>query len=110
MSKKDDFKLFVKNNPSLINFVRNDQMTWQKFYEIYDLFGEDKKYWSEYLIEEKQTGTDILNFIKNMNTDSIKEGLNNLQKAIGVLSNLTTKDEAVETTYKPRPLYKHFED
>ncbi len=42
MASVDSFKGFVKKNPILITFVRNNEMTWQKFYEIYDLYGEDK--------------------------------------------------------------------
>lgn len=110
MSKKDDFKIFVKNNPTLIKYVRNNQMTWQKFYEIYDLYGEDKKYWDEYLTENNTTSNELLNFIKGINTDSIKEGLNTISKAINVLSSLSTKEEIKDVEYKPRPLYKHFED
>ena len=34
----DNFKKFVKENPKLVNFVRNGDMTWQKFYELYDLY------------------------------------------------------------------------
>ena len=39
---KIEFKEFVKKNPSLLKFVREEKMTWQKFYEIYDLYGEDE--------------------------------------------------------------------
>ena len=49
MAKIDNFKLFVKNNPNLITYVRNNTMSWQKFYELYDLYGEDNNIWSEYL-------------------------------------------------------------
>ena len=41
MTKIDNFKLFVKNNPNLITYVRNNTMSWQSFYELYDLYGED---------------------------------------------------------------------
>ena len=38
MNKKDEFKNFVKKNPSLIKHVKDGSMSWQKYYEIYDLF------------------------------------------------------------------------
>ena len=38
MSKLTSFKEFVKNNPSLVKFVKEDKMTWQKFYEMFDLY------------------------------------------------------------------------
>ena len=37
MAKIDNFKLFVKNNPNLITYVRNNTMSWQKFYELYEV-------------------------------------------------------------------------
>ena len=49
MAKMDDFKSFVKKNPNLVNYVKNDTMSWQKFYELYDLYGEDENIWGEYL-------------------------------------------------------------
>ena len=42
MTNVDNFKSFVKKNPNLISYVRNGNMTWQKFYEIYDLYGEER--------------------------------------------------------------------
>ena len=41
MTNIDNFKSFVKKNPKLITFVKNGSMSWQKFYELYDLYGED---------------------------------------------------------------------
>ena len=41
MSKIDDFKEFVRKNPSLISQVKENNMTWQQFYEFYDLYGEE---------------------------------------------------------------------
>lgn len=37
---KEEFKSFVRKNPSLIKYVNNNSMTWQKFYEMYDMYGE----------------------------------------------------------------------
>ena len=49
MSKKEEFKEFVKKNPSLINHVNNNQMTWQKFYELYDMYGDNNDIWDKYI-------------------------------------------------------------
>ena len=49
MAKIDEFKMYVKKNPKLINYVKDGSMTWQGFYEIYDLYGEDNNAWSKYL-------------------------------------------------------------
>ncbi len=122
MSKIDEFKEFVRKNPSLISQVKNNNMTWQQFYEFYDLYGEDKNIWNNYIrsnnVENnsntKSTSsslTEIINMAKNMDVNKVQEGIVSLQKAIGLVSDLFVKDNSNKTSeYKPRPLYKHFED
>ena len=39
MSKKEEFKEFVKTKPELIRHIEDGSMTWQKYYEIYDIYG-----------------------------------------------------------------------
>lgn len=122
MSKIEEFKEFVRKNPSLISQVKNNNMTWQQFYEFYDLYGEDKNIWNNYIrsnnVENnsntKNTSsslTEIINIAKNMDVNKVQEGIVSLQKAIGLVSDLFVKDNTNKTSeYKPRPLYKHFED
>ena len=52
--KKEEFKQFAKENPKLIKFVKNNEMTWQKFYEMYDLYGKDENIWKDYIGESEQ--------------------------------------------------------
>ena len=47
MDKKTSFKEFVSHHPELITFVKNKESTWQDFYEIYDIYGEDEKAWNK---------------------------------------------------------------
>ncbi len=109
MSKIDDFKNFVKKNPNLIKHVNNNTMTWQKFYEMYDLYGEDSDIWKDYITISGVVGvTDILSYFKNINLDSIQNGVNNIQRVLGVLGDIKGTKEKEE--YKPRPIYKHFDD
>lgn len=120
---KIEFKEFVKKNPKLIKYVKNDQMSWQKFYEMYELYGEDKEAWKDYLTEEKteikkEVATsvglsEVVNWMKNINLDGLQEGINNVQRVLGVFQDFTKKDSSDNKSnneYKPRPLYKHFED
>ena len=39
MDKKEEFKIFARKHPELVSFVKDKSMTWQKFYEIYDIYG-----------------------------------------------------------------------
>ena len=123
--KKEEFKEFVKKNPKLITYVKNNEMTWQKFYEMYDLYGEDENIWKDYLTTKEEVKevvkattpvfglSEVVNWFKNVDLDGLQEGIGNVQRVLGVVQDFSKKDNTTSTTnqtYKPRPLYKHFED
>ena len=53
-----------------------------------------------------------MNWVKGINLDSVQTGIGNLQRVIGMVQDLTSKDstDTKKEEYKPRPLYKHFDD
>ena len=114
MTKIDEFKDFVKKNPKLVKYVKEDKMTWQKFYEIYDLYGEDNNAWKDYLGVATVAATaglpDIINWFKSLNIENVQTGINNLQRVLGVVQDFSKKDTPKTEEYKPRPIYKHFDD
>lgn len=112
METKEKFKDFVRNNPILLKYVKDGKMTWQNFYEIYDLYGDDKEAWKDYLIKEEpkqKTNFDLQNFLKTLDLDGIQNGVSSLQRVLSLLEDMTTKQD-VQKDYKPRPIYKHFDD
>lgn len=111
MAKIDDFKLFVKKYPELVKYVKDGSSTWQKFYEIYDIYGESESAWKNYIKPTVTASTDLLGWIKNINIDDFQNSINSLQRVLGVVQDLSLKDEKKPANeYKPRPIYKHFED
>ena len=110
---KEDFKNFVNNHKELINYVNTDKMTWQKFYDMYSLYGENSDVWDEYL-NKKNNNTislkDILDSLKNLDADEVKKNINSLNKILSLVSTLISKDNNVKEEYEPMPLYKKFED
>lgn len=121
MSKKEEFKAFVKLHPELIKFVKSNEMTWQKFYEIYSLYGKENSVWDKYFkdLEEDSSSsskesfsvTDLINMVKKVDLNSVQKNITNISKALGIVQSLITKDEVNTTeSYTPRPLYKKFED
>ena len=111
MSKKEEFKQFVKKNPKLVKYVKSGESNWREFYELCDLYGEDENAWKEYLGVATTVGTlDMLSWLKNINLDSVQSGVANIQKMLGMVQELTNKEEKPNQEYKPRPVYKHFED
>ena len=107
---KEEFISFVRSNPSLIKYVRNNEMTWQKFYELYALYGKDSNIWDEYLGKSSTSINDVVNWFKKVDLDNLKEGIGNIERVIGVVKDFSKKDSVTKDDYKPRPLYKHFED
>ena len=122
MSKKEEFKAFVKLHPELIKFVKSNEMTWQKFYEIYSLYGKENSVWDKYFkdLEEDSSSsskesfsvTDLINMVKKVDLNSVQKNITNVSKALGLVQSLVTKEDtsAQTDTYTPRPLYKKFED
>lgn len=121
MTKVDNFKEFVKKNQVLVTYVKENKMTWQKFYELYDLYGEDNNIWNEYLKkEEPQTKvnntkpsslSNIMEMAKNIDPDKLQDGITSIQKAISLFGDMITKNNTSSTsTYTTRPIYKKFDD
>ncbi len=112
MNKLDEFKMFIKSNPNFASYIKDNSMTWQKFYELYDMYGEDSKIWDEYKIEKKKSPTisEIINLAKNIDMNKLQDGVNSLSKAVGLFSDLISNKTSNTSNYKPRAVYKRFED
>jgi len=118
---KEDFKLFARRHPELANQVVNNKTTWQKLYEIYEIYGSDSSVWDDYIITNSTrsfspspatTFRDFFNTVKNIDLDSVQKGVNNLQKTIGLLQDIGVGGSSVplRNGYEARPLYRYFED
>ena len=121
---KEEFKTFVRKRPELARYVNNGEMTWQKFYEQWSLYGEDEKVWENYkdtisVTNENKTNNEdnfsfnsFMNIIKNLDADSVQKGINSMQKVVELLQGLTNKNSSntSNTSYSPRQLFKKFED
>lgn len=119
---KEKFKEFVRTKPELIKYVSSGKESWQSLFEIWSLYGEDEKVWSKYSsvsekVVDNNNKTEAFNFsslmdsVKNLDMDSVKKGIGNVQKVIELLQGLTTKGATDNiNTYKPRQLFKKFED
>jgi hypothetical protein len=137
VSKIDEFKSFVKTKPELISYVRNGDMTWQKFYEIWDIYGSNNEEWKKYKPKEdsskeasntsdnatRTTDTkevfginDLFNMFKKIDLNSVKNNISGIQKAIGLIQDMTNKTgadvgtTAAKSAYTPRPIFRRFED
>ena len=116
MDTKEKFKDFVRSHPILLKHVNNGQMSWQKFYEMYDMYGEDENAWKDYLVETASSAAaapatfDLMSFLKSIDLDSLQEGVNSVQRVLSLLGDMAPSKSTTPEVKKPRPLYKHFED
>ena len=107
---KEDFKKFVKSHPELVSYVDNKTKSWQDFYELFSLYGENSNIWNEYIKkEEKLSLTDLIETVKKVDVDSLQKNINNINKGIALIESLITKNPEVNS-YTPAPIYKKFED
>ena len=113
---KETFKSFAKVHPELAKSVLAGKTSWQKLYELYDIYGESNSIWNDFLETPTQasqsTFKDLFNAFRNLDMDSVQKGVSNLQKTIGLLQDIGLgKNSATsENNYEPRPLYRYFED
>lgn len=114
---KEDFKLFARKHPELIEAINNQDTNWQKLYEIYDIYGEDLNVWEPYLKNKKKdsitkdtTIADLLSSIKKLDLETVQNGINNIQKAIALLQDIGITDKREIPQYESRPMYQYFED
>lgn len=122
MSKKEEFKLFVKQHPELIRFIKKGEMTWQKFFEIYSLYGNNDEVWKKYFGKEEETKeefsqesnfslNELVQMAKKIDLDAVQKNITSINKGLALIESLITKDSSkVTEEYTPRPLYKKFED
>lgn len=118
---KDGFKTFVKNNPSLVDYVKNNEMTWQKFYEMYDLYGEEHDIWNNYLNKNSnnnlQSGNimdnlkSVFDLFKGVDLKTVQKTLTGLDKAIGTFKEFSSSNtNNVTNSYESRPQDRYYED
>ena len=109
MKNVEGFKEFVRNNPSHADYVNNGSMTWQKFYEMYDLYGTSSSVWDKYNKNDIKA-SDILAWVKKIDMDKVSENINSIRRVLSVLSDVGKSTDSEVSSYTPRPLYRHFED
>ncbi len=122
MNKKEAFKSFAQNNKYLVTLVATGKYTWQDLYEIYDIYGADTEIWNKYKKEikekddsTKETVKNLLNNIKNIDTDKLEENISSLQKALGFLEEIVSlrsekKEEKKVTPKKKNTVVERFFD
>ena len=112
---KENFKSFARIHPELAESVLKNKVTWQKLYELYDIYGEDSNIWNKYFTKNTLGDSkisDIVDTIKKVDLNTVQNNIESMQKAIELLQEIgigKAKDN-LGTVYQSRPMYKYFED
>lgn len=113
----DDFKNFVKQRPNLARYVNNGEKTWQDFYNMYSLYGENSEVWKDFDMGSSNspvTIKDLFNMFKQVDISQVQESITSIQKGIGYIENMVKSKEANSTpkrsNYEARPMYRYFDD
>ena len=125
---KEDFKIFAKTRPELADYVKDGSMSWQGFYELYDIYGNNDDVWNKYATKQNAERTssnerisfnNIEDLVKKIDMNSVQKHIGTAQKAINLFKDFGTKSgesaskaiSSLGSTPKiPRPLNKFFED
>lgn len=122
---KENFKNFVRNNPNLAKHVNNDEISWQKLYEMYNLYGDNSDVWNDYVNDTNSDRSvprvtknneiafkELVNMVKNIDLEKVRSGITGVQKAISLVQDLGFGggNNNNRQPYEARPMYQHFDD
>ena len=104
---KEKFKEFARNNPSLADSVTSGTTSWQQLYELYEIYGEHSNIWNKYIktsniIDSTSTIKEFINTLKNLDMNSLQQGITNIQKTINLLQDIGINNNK-------EPIYKRFQ-
>ena len=104
MDKKEEFKTFIKDKEFLIDKVNSGETTWQKLYEIYDLYGESASIFQKDGKDSKENKTNnLLKAFEDIDVNKINENLEGVRKILAVLGEFTKKDDTKVKRSYTRP-------
>ena len=105
---KEKFKEFVKANPKLVDYVKDNNKSWQDLYELYVLYGEDETIWNNYIKDNKTGINELVNMIQKVNLDNVKNTVDSLQKAISIIQSIGKSKN--NDLYEKKSEYKDLDD
>lgn len=85
------FISFARNHPELAKEVIHGNATWQQLFEIYEIYGEKHSIWNQYFRGDSidlNSFKDLFSMIKKVDLNQVQEGIQNIQKTIGLLQDI----------------------
>lgn len=125
MTKLDEFKDFVKNNPFLLEKIRSKETTWQNMYETYDIYGKEHVMFKNTPPPSQQSQTNHANLFstegingalkafQGLDMDKLSSNLDGVKKFIGAFQEITkpeVKGSAKIPSYMKKSNYRRYND
>ena len=117
MSKLDEFKTFIKGQDEVLEKIHNGELSWQKVYEIYDIYGPSNSLFKQPKKEETNTrnksNSQLNNAIKafqDIDMDKISDNLQSLQKVLGVFSEFSKSNKSDQSHSLSKGGYRRYND
>lgn len=102
-SRMDEFRVFLKKYPGIVEDVKSGNHSWQQMYENWVILGENDTLWQKYqtvpIVKETEQKTksnsieellsttslkNVFNYVKKIDPDSISKTLNTVQKVLQI--------------------------
>ncbi|MGP4080366.1 spore coat protein YlbD [Pseudalkalibacillus sp. R45] len=130
--KVEQFKMFVRSHPGLIDHVKNGNQTWQDVFTEWNLLGEDHEQWGNYIerkigVSSTATGKtkkkgknvndisvgEILTMFKNMDMDEVRQYASQLSSAMSGIQDMLQQFQSKgprRPPYQNNPFNQFFKD
>lgn len=106
---KEGFINFARANPTLVDYVRKNNSSWQDLFEIYELYGEDEGVWNRYLNNRDKSVNELVSLVKGINLESVRKVVDGLQKTISLVQEIGGNTDVVKP-YEKSPTYEDLDD
>ncbi|MCF6136981.1 YlbD family protein [Pseudalkalibacillus berkeleyi] len=127
--KVEQFKMFVRSHPGLIDHVKNGDQSWQDVFTEWNLLGEDHEQWGKYIERKigvaskkakKKTNSvndlsvgELLNMFKNLDIEEVRDYVSQFSSAVTGIQDVLSQFQSKGPTRPPmnsHPFNQYFKD
>lgn len=127
--KVEQFKMFVRSHPGLIDHVKSGNQSWQEVFTEWNLLGEEHEQWGQYIernigvSSKKKVKTksknvndlsvgELLNMFKNLDIEEVREYVSQFSSAVTGIQEMLQQFQSKALSRPPmnNPFNHYFKD
>ncbi|WP_349410381.1 spore coat protein YlbD [Pseudalkalibacillus sp. SCS-8] len=127
--KVEQFKMFVRSHPGLIDHVKSGNQSWQEVFTEWNLLGEEHEQWGQYIernigvSSKKKVKTksknvndlsvgELLNMFKNLDIEEVREYVSQFSSAVTGIQEMLQQFQSKGPSRPPmnNPFNHYFKD